>query len=215
VWTSPDGVSWSRVPHDEAVFGGEGIQRMNSVAAGGPGLVAVGSYLDAAVWTSPDGVSWSRVPHDEAVFGGEGIAEMTGVTAGGPGMVAVGLFAPLGYEKAAVWTSPDGVGWSRVPHDEAVFGGEVLQRMNSVTAGGPGLVAVGWGGQGVGFPVHAAVWTSPDGASWSRVPHDEAIFGGAGAMYGVAAGGPGLVAVGSYESGGDEYAPVWTATRKN
>ncbi len=47
--------TWSRVPHDEAVFGGEGSQLMLSVTVGGPGLVAVGGAgsgddLDAAVW---------------------------------------------------------------------------------------------------------------------------------------------------------------------
>ena len=76
--TGPGGeLAWERVPHDEAVFGGEGYQSMWSVAAGGPGLVAIGSDRvsdggpdNAAVWTSPDGLAWTRVPHDEAIFGG-------------------------------------------------------------------------------------------------------------------------------------------------
>lgn len=42
-----------------------------------------------------------------------------------------------------VWTSVDGITWSRVPHNAAVFG---AAGMTSVTAGGPGLVAVGTGG---------------------------------------------------------------------
>jgi hypothetical protein len=51
---------------------------------------------------------------------------------------------PLGGNRdAAVWTSPDGITWSRVPQDEAVFGGERNQQMTSVTIGGPGLVVVG------------------------------------------------------------------------
>ena len=103
-----------------------------------------------------------------------------------------------------MWTSVDGLTWSRVPHDEAVFGGEddgyYGQSMSSVTAGGPGLVAVG---SDVG---RAAVWTSPDGIRWTRVPHDEAVFGGA-AMNGVALGGPGLVAVGPAQN----TAAVWTS----
>ena len=49
MWTSPDGITWSRVPHDEAVFGGEGGQVMNIVTFGGPGLVAVGVN---AVWVA-------------------------------------------------------------------------------------------------------------------------------------------------------------------
>ena len=57
MWTSTDGITWSRVPHDEAVLGGEIRQEMFDVTVGGPGLVAIGSDesrgdLDAAVWTA-------------------------------------------------------------------------------------------------------------------------------------------------------------------
>ena len=210
VWTSPDGITWSRVPHDEAVFGGEAEQVMTSVTAGGPGLVAVGidnsgGDRDAAVWTSPDGIAWSRVPHDEAVFGGEAEQVMTSVTAGGPGLVAVGSGGPIASRKAAVWTSPDGIAWSRVPHDEATFGGERGQEISSVTVGGPGLVAVGWAAPGDDHD--GAVWTSPDGITWSRVPHDEATFGFYKEISSVTAGGPGLVAVGWDDGTG----AVWTS----
>jgi hypothetical protein len=258
VWTSRDGFTWSRVAHDEDVFGGQGEQRMVSVTTGGPGLVAVGtdgySYKgdedsftegpaeqgegNAVVWTSRDGFVWSRVAHDEDVFGGQGEQRMVSVTTGGPGLVAVGTdgYSYKGDEDsftegpaelaadAAVWTSPDGFTWSRVPHDEAIFGGLDEQRMESVTAGGPGLVAVGSvTGELVAWYAHdAAVWTSPDGFTWSRVPHDEAIFATGGENYpagaheermlSVTAGGPGLVAVGfdSVDDCGWDSA-VWTS----
>jgi hypothetical protein len=41
---------------------------------------------------------------------------------------------------AAVWTSVNGSTWSRVPHNEAIFG---EAEMSNVTAGGSDLVAVG------------------------------------------------------------------------
>jgi hypothetical protein len=216
VWTSPDGITWSRVPHDEAVFGGDGSQIMNGVTAAGPGLVAVGysgpeeGELDAAVWTSPDGITWSRVPHDEAVFGGKGPVIMNSVTAGGPGLVAVGRAGPMTPQEAvaAVWTTPDGITWSRVPHDEAAFGGRGNLFMNSVAAGGPGLVAVG-GTHSWQRGDPAPVWTSPDGITWSRVPDDEAVFPGLMEIESVTAGGPGLVAVG-YDSA-EESGAVWTS----
>ena len=219
VWTSPDGIEWSRVPHDNEVFGGEvgpssGGSFMSDVTAGGPGLVAVGqSEPNAAVWTSRDGIAWSRVPHDDVVFGGEvgpifGGAQMNSVTVGGPGFVAVGSDgSPDGGGDAAVWTSVDGMKWSRVPHDEAIFGGETDgyygQSMSAVTAGGPGLVAVGRD------PLGAAVWTSRDGLAWFRVPHSDEVFGGGDhlEMRSVTVGGPGLVAVGSEW----ERAVVWTS----
>ena len=205
VWTSPDGIAWSRVPHNEALFG---RAIMNSITVGGPGLVAVGTatldpdYDGAAVWTSPDGITWSRVPYNEAVFGG---ATIQSVTAGGPGLVAVGWDGHPhgGISNAVVWTSVDGITWSRVPHNEAVFGRDDGQWMWSVTTGGPGLVAVGFDSSG------AAVWTSIDGITWSRVPHNEAVFG-VGEMRSVTAGGPGLVAVGA-PHGANSHAVVWTS----
>jgi hypothetical protein len=226
VWTSPDGITWTRIPHDETVFGGAKSQTMWDVTAGGPGLVAVGwdgqrilddtPDVDAAIWTSVDGVTWSRVPHDEEVFGG---AWITSVTVGGPGLVAVG--GTDGYwtdGDAVVWTSVNGITWSRVPHDETIFGGANSQVINDVTIGGPGLVAVGQDG-GIGPwdnnpDTNAAVWTSPDGITWSRVPHDETVFGTGGnpSMLSVTAGGPGLVAVGAdYWPPELAETPVWTS----
>ncbi len=206
VWTSTDGITWSRVPHDEAVFGGAA---MNSVTTGGPGLVAVGETISgAAVWTSVDGVTWSRVPNDEAVFAG---ADMTRVTVGGPGLVAVG---PSFFEDGAqVWTSVDGLTWSRGPDEDEVFGGAGIR---DITAGGPGLVAVGWfEDEAAGFVQRAAVWASVDGLTWSRVPNDEAMFGGGDEhhMEAVGVGGPGLVAVGWFanEDVYDQGTAVWTS----
>jgi hypothetical protein len=210
VRTSPDGITWSRVPHYEAIFGGETGAWMSSVTAGGPGLVAVGSQWSlgvstAAVWTSPDGITWSRVPHNETVFAEAG---MRSVIAAGAGLVAVGSAG----SDAAVWTSPDGITWSRVPHDEAIFGGEANYGISSVTAARPGLVAVGGSsfGQEDG---QGAVWTSPDGVTWSRVPHNEAVFGGQPevGMGSVTVGGPGLVAVGESGWEADFDAAVWNA----
>jgi hypothetical protein len=216
VWTSPDGVTWSRVPNDEEVFGGDGDQAMWSVAAGGPGLVAVGhdgpiGDWDAAVWTSPNGVSWTRVPHSETLFGGEDHQAMWSVVPGGPGLVAVGYDHSIGAGVAAVWTSPDGVTWTRVPHDEVVFGGDNWQAMWSLVAADSGLVAVGYDNSGGN--TDAAVWTSPDGVTWSRVPHDEGVFGGSGwqMMNSVVAASAGLVAVGYDWSDGDWDAAAWTS----
>ncbi len=216
VWTSGYGAVWTRVPHSEAIFGGNYDQRMNEVTAGGPGVVAVGwdhgsSISAAAVWTSVDGTSWTRVPHSEAVFGGPGSQSMYGVAAGGPGLVAVGSDITNNESDAAVWTSTNGLTWTRVPHDEAIFGGPSNQSMLDVTVGGPGLIAVGFDNDGVDRD--AAVWTSPDGFTWTRVPHDEATFGGVEVetMNGIAVNAAGFgVAAGTQWANYDYDAALWT-----
>jgi hypothetical protein len=222
VWTSDDGLTWTRVPDDETVFGGHPPtapesslcpQSMYGVVSGGPGLVAVGMEAwsvgmeaNAAVWTSVDGLVWKRVPHDEAVFGGPDNQVMQAVAAGGPGLVAVGYDESGGDRDAAVWTSVDGLIWTRIPHDEAIFGGSGAQWLAGVAAGGPGMVAVGYDASAQG----GAVWTSLDGLTWTRVPHDPSVFGGL-VLESVAAVGSGLVAVGSDSSGGEPDAAVITS----
>jgi hypothetical protein len=50
VWTSVDGITWSRVVDDDAVFG-RWPDWVFRVTVGGPGFVAVGNQDgDAAIW---------------------------------------------------------------------------------------------------------------------------------------------------------------------
>lgn len=86
-------------------------------------------------WFSPDGLSWAGVPHDETVFGGTDSQAMWSVVAGSSGLVAVGHEPSASGSDAAVWTSPDGSTWSRVPHDQEVCGGTLME---SVVAGARG-----------------------------------------------------------------------------
>jgi len=155
------------------------------VLVGGVVLLFGGIRSDSPVAATVVPTAPKSTPTALPVFGG---GDMRSVTVGGPGLVAVGW----SRSHAPVWTSVDGMTWSRVPSDEIVFAGQVEPpAVLEVTAGGPGLVAVGAGGRGR----DAAVWTSVDGITWSRVPHDEAVFDGV-EMNSVTVGGPGLVAVG-------------------
>ena len=217
VWTSPDGSRWERVAHDEPALGGAGAQEIRGVAASDRMLIAVGSTsagedTDAAIWMSVDGISWTRIDPDEADLGGDGREEIWSVTSDGPGWVAVGSDWSGGDADAAVWTSPDGYGWTRISHDEEVLGGPGRQEMLAVVAGEFGVIAVGYDSNGGANGTNAAVWIASDGQGWSRVLHDELVFGGPDlqVMNGVAMGGPGVVAVGSDASGLDGDAAVWT-----
>ncbi len=218
VWLSADGYTWEQVPHDEAAFGGPGIQWMNGVTVGGPGLVAVGiddpegshavGFMDpdAAVWVSADGYAWERIPHDETLFGGPEGQRMMNVAAAGPGLVAIGSDYQDGssWPDGAVWVSPDGYAWERVD-DPAIFGGAGGQEILGVAAGGPGVVAVG----SADSYAKAAVWVSADGYTWERIPHDVDLFSFS-EMKTVMAAGPGLVAVGTWLRGGHNIA-AWVS----
>jgi len=79
--------------------------------------------------------------------------------------------------------------------------------MRSVTAGGPGLVAVGSSGfDQLGWD--ATVWTSPDGITWTRLQNvaDPRYYQ---RMFSVTVGGSGLVAVGREAAGENLVAAVW------
>jgi hypothetical protein len=203
--TKAAGEKWERVRGTPSVFGGKGGRTaINAVAAGGPGLVAVGyESPDAAVWTSKNGFLWRRVAAGDPAFSGGGVEGMSAIAAVGPGLVAVGGDHSTGNWDAAVWTSRNGSSWTRVGARTAALGGVGTQLMRGVAGGGPGLIAVGSDNG------DAAVWTSRRGSSWIRIHPGEGVFGGKGTqeMNAVAAGGPGLVAVGA--SNGD--AAVWTS----
>ncbi|MGB9358143.1 MAG: hypothetical protein WCC01_06270 [Acidimicrobiia bacterium] len=212
VWTSTDGLRWTRVPDDSGDFSGAGDHHMADVVAGGPGLVAVGSVgsVDtgvAAVWTSQDGLAWTRVAHSDEVFGGDRWQFMASVTVSDSGLVAVGGDSSGDDLDAAVWTSPDGLVWSRVVDTDGTLTSSGDQAMESVTVGGPGLVAVGREKPGSDFD--GVVWISSDGGSWTRVDTGDA-FGGPGdqAVAQVFEVDGGLMAVG-YERSEDRDAQVW------
>lgn len=214
VWTSIDGVTWSRATDvPDTAVGGPGTGGLHTVAVGGPGLVALrvwpgpSGVIESVVWTSLDGVTWTHV--GDGGFGDQFLDledDVVDVVAAGPGLVAVG--------GALVWTSPAGQTWTLVADDtmlgdDTLLGDEIAflhLHLHGVAVGGPGLVAVGESWTSSGGQI-AAVWTSPDGVTWTRVAHDEAVFGEGGNMRAVVAGGPGLVAVG--ETAG--RAAIWTS----
>jgi hypothetical protein len=193
VWVSADGTAWERVTHDEALFGGAGDQVMMSVAAGGPGYVAVGwtdygfftggmtdrfgdypedvGLLDAEVWVSADGVAWERVPDPAGAFTGPGNQRMEAVVAGGPGLVAVGFESrdPVGMNlgaQAAIWTSRDGYTWERASLDGASVG-PLGTMLHAAAVGESGLVAVG---RDISMYVGAPIPENPGPAEFFAVP---------------------------------------------
>lgn len=160
----------------------------------------------------PAALSWERVDDAGGSLGGPGDQAMWRAAAGGPGLVGVGSDSSGGDLDAAVWLSADGREWERVPHDEGLFGGPGNQHMNTIVAGGPGFVAVGWDASG--GDLDAAVWTSVDGVTWERAGGPDAGFSGPGEQFinKVTVGGPGLVAVGADGRAGTSDAAVWLSS---
>ncbi len=196
VWTSIDGLDWTRVAHD-AVFETEGSNLvMWDVTLGGPGLVAVGAEegseaIRPAVWTSSDGTTWSRVlPDTPALESGA----MDSVISGGPGFIAWG---------SDVWISEDAVTWARASVPDGLTDG-----LADIAVGGPGVVAVGGtlqpGKDGFG----TAVWTSADGLSWEGEPGGTGFEGGMDAVVDV---GAGLLATGGISTAANDFGSVAVA----
>jgi hypothetical protein len=210
------GLAWGQVDG----LGATGTQTIADIVAGGPGFVAVGADgpiddSDAAVWYSADGRSWDRVLHEPEVFGGAGSQYMAAVAASDSGFVAVGYDWMSEVDGAAVWTSVDGLVWSRVTHNEDLFGGEGFPSMENVIPWSSGFLSVGTRSTG-DDPNTAGIWTAADGSNWQRTPHDPEAFEGDSDLqiHSVVAFGTDVVAVGSEGPGvgaGGEGQPavVW------
>ena len=199
IWISPDGLDWRRVSAGPAFENG----RIFGIAARGDTLVAVGTTANlygapAVVWATHDGAHWSRVASSSFQHGA-----MRAVVAGGPGFVAVGFGAD--DDRAAVWTSADGLSWQAVPDQPALENAGRPIRMAAVAADGGGVVAVGW----ISDPANGsgAAWRSPDGTTWTRDPDQVTLAGGE--LAGIAVGPLGLIGVGTSGYPDNDQASVW------
>lgn len=219
---APPPIAWRRVRSDAFIHDPDKASDATpankvifDVVEGGPGLVAVGvdglfEDADAAVWYSTDGEEWTRVPDPDGVFGGPAAQYINAVAVGGPGLVAVGYEWLDGTDIPVVWTSPDGIAWTRIPYDELAFGGEGYPGLTDVIPWDGGLLAVG---RRSGDPnsENGGVWVSEDGLEWQRVETEPGVFE-THAPSKVYASSLGVVAVGGGGVGADgegQPAMVW------
>ena len=195
LWLSTDlGTSWQRVT-DAAIPPG-----ILDLAAGGPGLVAVGdatptNHGGAEVWLSSDGREWEQVPDQDAFQASRinAIAERDGL------LVAVGSHRGDGDDVPAAWRSSDGRQWTRV--DLSPVPGAI----EDVAVGPEGFVGVGSSTDG---ELRATAWLSADGDTWAMQTLD--ATGGVVATE-VAVNRLGFVAVGTSTIGADAPGFVWFA----
>jgi hypothetical protein len=155
VWVSQDeGESWTRMSSSENALGDQDAIRYQLVSAitrDNDKFLMIGTeqntsastsdqYINGIIWKSADGVSWERVYDHKPDYHQQTMMDIIHTELG---FVIVGYDQVGDQAQAAAWISPDGVNWTQVPHFESVFGGSGPQRMNAITGGGPGFVAVG------------------------------------------------------------------------
>lgn len=185
-----------------------GRDRVDALIRGGPGLVAWGKasmpgrnqFNDmGAVYLSQDGRAWVTVPLDAGV-GPNDASEIQLIASGPGGLLALGGVCCTNEERSALWQSPDGLAWTRLPWPAGIGAGTVMSLVG--TAGR--YVA---GGQLDGA---AVVWTSIDGIAWAPVGGDPRGFG-RGGVNDVAVAPEGLVAAGWLEDEELWDGAIWTS----
>lgn len=159
VWTSHDGVTWTKAT-DFAALAGASIGSMTS---GSAGLVAAGADQSGApaVWTSPTGASWSRESLSASLFPSAAFSDVRATATGYVLAGAVNVTRPYPWGVAAAWWSVDGRTWTRVTVSRQSGLGVSL---GQVFVGADGLVAVGTATPG---SKTGTAWSSTDGSSWT------------------------------------------------
>jgi len=177
------------------------VEIVGPITVIGSDLLIVGRVTDAgggdgeprnAVWRSSDGgENWTEI--DVGDLAEEAFDSWFASAVEPDGTF---LIAGENNDDALVWVSADFEYWEK--SGSAELGGPNLQGIYDIVHFDSRFVAVGEDG------MDAAVWTSPDGLEWSQVIDDDfsAELIGEAAIYGIARGGPGLVAVGSAGASG-------------
>jgi hypothetical protein len=212
VWLSTDGTDWSRV------WQGAGVPVAEFGSGPGPEVLALGpdglivgagwAFNEsgegvAAVWVSSNAVDWTRVDPESVEFTSDTghDAIISDIVWGPAGFVAIGGDG----SRAAVWTSTDGLAWTRIDTTQAPIGSEAP--LSAIAALDGGYVAAGPNGF-ADFDVWAespvTVWTSMDGISWDRVQ-----VLGSGNVRAIVSTDGGIAIAGQLPADNDYHAAVW------
>jgi hypothetical protein len=202
-------VDWREVPKALGRDPEPGLDRVDGLVAGGPGLVGWGrihqqgrnQFNDmGAVYQSANGIDWTVIPVDAGV-GRRDTSEIQLVASGPAGVVTFGDVCCTDEERPALWRSADGRTWQRLPYPAGLGPAGGLTRL--VATVDHYVLSGRWNGA-------AAMWTSKDGATWTAVDGTAAGFG-PGTIADVARTPDGLVAAGWLDVNGTYDGAVWTS----
>lgn len=207
----PDPVAGSVRAAGSAVGKPPGVDVVRAVADLGSGrLVAVG--LSATnrprAWVRSGG-KWSAV---EPPLEGRGVLMDVAVQDGRA--VAVGWTGTAAGKRPAVWASTDGRGWQLLPAAGDFRPGSSIVELTAVTVGPDGkLLAAGDDRGSDRQDGDTAIFSSSDGASWTRVSAKGLSGPGPQSIHRMTATSDGLLAVGDVLSGADRGPAMWTSAK--
>jgi len=160
VWWSRDLAGWTKA-HDMNQT--DGSSQVLTVAAGPSGFVSAGSYENQpAVWTTPDGRAWTTVRLPIPDGASAGVIQQVAID--GSRVVALGQQTTAdGTRPLAELSADGGQTWQVVPFSAPEPG----INFTALTAVPGGFTAAVQFSAARGA-LDAAVWTSADGASWTR-----------------------------------------------
>lgn len=152
VWTSDDGLSWSRIAMAEPTFTGPDETELGRIVPFASGVFVVGNHG----------------PHEERVQ----CEQLLGGVARADGPVAPETALSCGWGREHHWLSADGSAWRRLPPFDPLPGQPVQPgarpiEFRHVVAGGLGLVVLGE--DNVPPDTDSALWVSPDGIQWHPI----------------------------------------------
>jgi hypothetical protein len=196
IWRSENGKDWTVVT-DDAILDSVSLR---AIATGGPQTVAVGCELRdgacvrGAAFAEHGG--WKRSPSTVLRT-----ADLRDVAMSATRVVAIGGSGG----RPAVWTSTDGLVWSRVPSLPATRRAD----LRAIVHGPSGFVIVGVDRN------RPAAWTSADGLAW-RTGAIESATGPTGELNALAVTASGFIAGGGLDSRDEEGNPqrlpnIWTS----
>ena len=182
VWTSADGLTWTPTSNVG------GLDPVDSVGAGGPGLVAFGAqYLETIADTQLIGASSSDGVHFASITAPQVTgASIVDSTSGPGGMAGVGYAeSDTSPSVGLALFSADGTNWTQATASDGSFDNSLI---NDIHSSSSEYVAVGSAIDESDMTLQTGrVWVTADGQTW----HSLGSFGGLFSQYGDAALGPG------------------------